>query len=314
MTSKHPNRSGLVGFALLVAALTLVRIGYGVRTVPQSAVVPLQILSAIIFIVGPIYAIKAGSSHAWKPAHAWAIFLLGVGIHAGCGVSLARFLPEFGLGTVIVQSLGQAGLLAWCLGLGAIVAGLLKDKNLMLPVAFFLAGFDMFLVFNPTAITAQIVTSRPQVFQSVAATIPNAVSERVSEGMSVVPMAFVGPADLFISAVFFVCLYRFGMRTKETGRWLAVALVGYLILVLAPLGLNMLPALVPIGATVLIVNWREWKLNAEEKQATIGVACIALALASYGLYRRLNTPPVAPGPSSDVPVTSESAPTPAPVP
>jgi hypothetical protein len=227
-------------------------------------------------------------------------------------------LPREGFAPVLVEALGQVGLAGWTLGLGVLVATMIKDKNMILPIALFLAGFDMFLVFTPTGPTARFLESQPEVFQSVAMSVPApqpSGTESTPEAR-VEPMAFVGPADLFFVATFFVCLHRFKMRVLETARWLVPVMATYLAVVLLPFGLGMLPALVPIGATVLLVNRREFQLSRDEKLGTALTALIAFGLAAYGLFARLTQTPQdgrsAPSTEGRVPSAATPPETPAP--
>jgi len=278
--------------------LTAVRLLYGFLVVPPTLVLPLQLLSALVFVAGPIVALTQGTKPEWKTPAAAILFLAGALVHATCAALVMNFFKE-GPMTIVLEAVGNAGLLTWCLGLGVLVGLLIKDKNMLLPVAFFLAGFDMFLVFNPEAPVARMIQQNPEIFQTVASDIPAPVQSPEVAGQSVSVMAYVGPADFFFSAVFLFCLYRFGMRVRETMKWLVISLTIYLILVLAPFGLAALPALVPIGLTVLIVNRKEFQLSKEEKQATWGAGLIALALAGYGLYRKITTPAFLPEPPAE---------------
>jgi hypothetical protein len=280
-------------FWLGVALLFVLRIFLSTIPLPAWA----ALIIAPIFIGLPILAIFRGAEGewGWKTGLLW--LLIGVAAHAG-GVLLLNGMPRSGYPTVTVDALAQTGLLIWSTGLGALVGLLIKDKNLILPVAIFLAGFDVFLVYTPNTFIAQSVQQNAKVFQSVAMKVP-AVKEIPKPGAppgdrgpTAAPLGFVGPADLIFSMMFFVVLHRFAMRTKETAKWLALVLIGYLALVfLTPLG--MLPALVPIGATVLIVNRREFQMNKEEKQGVLLAAVIAVLLAGYGLYQRANYHPAA---------------------
>ncbi|MBX3096194.1 MAG: hypothetical protein KF812_04975 [Fimbriimonadaceae bacterium] len=299
---------GLGCFFLVLGVLTAIRILYGVIGFPSGLVMPMLLLSAVLFVAGPVIALAQGARPEWHVRHAAFTFTGGALIHASAAYFLMNVYKE-GLPSVLIDALGNAGLLTWCLGLGAMVGLLIKDKNMLLPVAFFLAGFDVFLVFNPTAIVTRVVTENPEMFERLAASVPAAQPANTQQGITLAPMAFVGPADFFFSAVFLVCLYRFGMRARETMKWLTVALTLYLVVVLSPLGLNMLPALVPIGLTVLLVNRKEFVLTKEEKQATWGAGFIALALAGYGIYRKFTVPVIVTEPPA-APVTQEPAPEP----
>jgi hypothetical protein len=292
--------TGLRDFLLIATGLFGLRVLMGLVTVPPESAFALSLAAAVVFVALPVVATFRGASQPWTPKLAWGLFAGGLALQAVCVLALRPVLPETGVVAVLVSALGQFGLAVWCLGLGAGVAQAVKDKNLLVPMATFLAGFDVYLVFNPTAPTATILSQAPQVFSSVAMSVPAARPATVApQAAEIVPMAYVGPADLIFVGVFLVCLYRFGMRVRETALWLVPVLVVYLALVLAPIGLTGLPALVPIGATVLAVNAREFKMTGQEKAASWLVALVALALAAYGLFRRATyVPPAAPAETS----------------
>ena len=293
-------------FWIAIGALALIRL--------LLAAVPLPIwfslLSGVIFIGAPIYALFRAADHDWTAKKALAWLIPGALAHAGLALLLAYVMPKTGWPTVGVDTLMQSSLLVWTTGLGALVGLLIKDKNLILPVAIFLAGFDIFLVMNPTTFVAQTVEKRPEVFSSVAMKVPSVRPSQpegaAPKGVQSPALISVGPADLIFSMMFFVVLFRFKMRVKKTAQWLAGVLVFYMALVLlTPFG--MLPALVPIGATVLIVNAREFAMTRDEKIGVALATLLSIGLAWYGIHRRMTYKPppkktdavqTAPAPSS----------------
>lgn len=205
----------------------------------------------------------------------------------------------------------------WTAGLGALLALLLKDRNMLLPVAAFLAGFDMFLVFAPTGPVQTLMAQAPETFRAVTYRVPTVGSPE--------PIAFVGPADFIFLGLFFVALHRFGMRTRETLIWVVPALLAYLFVVilfgdatLGPVSLGALPALLPIGLVVLLVNRKEFRLTRSEKAATWAVVALAIGLAGYGLMlaqrqaSKTPEPPFEPG--SAAPARASEAPAASPAP
>lgn len=293
MSAKATN--GLKAFSLLTGLLFLFRLVLGFVTVPPQVAPALSFAFTIVFLGLPILALFRASESVWTTKTAGLILLAGALVHVAGALCLSHLLPPAGPSTVVVQSLVQVGISLWTLGLGALVALMIKDKNLIVPIAIFLAGLDVFLVFNPEAWTSKIVRQNPAVFQSMAVKIPAARPTTAKpEGAKIVNQAFVGPADLLFIATFFVILARFQMRVRETVKWLLPVMVVYLLLVLMPqLGLSMLPALVPIGLTVLIVNRKEFTMSKEEKGMVWGAAALSLALAAFGLYRHFTYKPPA---------------------
>lgn len=239
----------------------------------------------ILFMALPVLALYRAADHNWRWPLALSFVILGAVIQVG-GTILARKIGV-GLGAAALGAFSQSGLMIWCLGLGALLTSLLKEKNLVIPVAVFLAAFDLFLVFSPIGVTNQILKARPDAFQSMAYVVPKALSNPTYGPVS--PGAYVGPADLLFIAMFFVAIYRFHLRAKQTLLWLIPAVAIYMFLVGA-FGIP-LPAMVPIGLTVFIVNFKEFKLAKEEWQATIGLAVLMLALLGGSLMLK---PRVAP--------------------
>lgn len=280
-------------FVLITSVLFVLRIVLGIVTVPPVVALGLSLVFTIVFLGLPIIALFKASESPWTAKNAGLVLLLGAALHVLGGLALATALSGTGVGVVVVQALVQVGIALWTLGLGALVALLIKDKNLIVPIAIFLAGLDVFLVFNPQAWTSKIVRQNPAVFQSMAVKIPAArATTTAPTGAKIVNQAFVGPADLLFIATFFVILSRFKMRVRETVKWMVPVMVLYLILVLTPqLGLSMLPALVPIGLTVLIVNRKEFTMTKEERAMVWGAAVCSLALAGFGLYRHFTDKP-----------------------
>lgn len=281
--------SGLKSFVVINLVLFLLRLLLGVMTVPESVAPALSILATVIFLGLPIYAIFLSAVSNWEKKSSLAILCVGVALHV-MGFLLLRFvLPQTGFGTVVVQSLVQVGIAYWTLGLGSLVASSVKDKNLILPMALFLAGLDIFLVFNPDAPTSRIVRQNPVLFQSMAVKIPAARPDSTKkQGAQIVNQAFVGPADLLFMSTFLIALAKFKMRVKETFKWLIPVMVVYLILVLLPIGLSLLPALVPIGLCVLAVNRKEFQLSSEERLMVIFAGALSLGLAGFGLFRHFS--------------------------
>lgn len=282
-------RSGWTVFIGTLAVLLVLRLTLGQITVQSPAVALVgKIILAILFLGGPIWALwHVGRELTTKKS---LIMLLG-------GVAL-HFLGMFAssqLGTqpsyakVVLEALAMTGLTVWTAGLGGLVAALIKDRNLIPPIALFLAGLDVFLVFNPVSVTQIVLTQRPEIFNKVAYRVPS---------FGIQPGTLIGPADFFILGLFFVAIHRFEMRKVPTLRWVMGILIGYLLVVeffgdlsLGPISLGALPALVPIGLTCLLVNRTEFNPSEEERKAIWGVGFVALLVAALGIYRAATQPP-----------------------
>lgn len=155
---------------------------------------------------------------------------------------------------------------------GVILSRLIREPNLLVPVAPVAAAADVFTVLAPSGITQQALRHTPELVSVVSQTVPQ-VATTTSQAVPVgQPFAIVGPGDVLFLAFFFACLAAFNLRLRLTMAIMCIVLTAYLQVVLL-LGdrsflnvpLQALPALVPMAAVVLIVNWRSFRLSASEK-------------------------------------------------
>ncbi len=312
MTTEGIFRRPLAIFGIITVVLALFKLIVGLILVPPSIAPVLSVVSVFFFIGFSLYGLIVGSMRAWSSKEAWLFLGSGIVLHLGSFL-LLRSGGLSGIGEVASRIGMDSGVLLWTLGLGALVGKLIREKNLLLPVAIFLAGFDMFLILTPTTPQARIVRENPEIVGAIGTSVPGVranTPEAASEGAKIDSVGYVGPADFFVTAALFSVMFRHKMRMKQSAIWLMPVMGGYMLLaIFSPIG--GLPALVPIGATVLLVNIKEFKLAKDEKAATIGVAIIAMILAGFGLYNAITyKPPVEPAeslPLDSAPNASESA-------
>jgi hypothetical protein len=304
VTASSSRNPAIPRFVVALAVLVALRLALGKVAMPEALLALGNALTTLLFIALPVYAVFQVSKAAWRPAMAAGFVAGGVLVQAG-GTLLAQGpLRGTDLPASFAIALAQAGLILWCSGLGAGVALLLKDKNLLIPISVFLVGFDVFLVFAPVGPTRMIMERAPEALPSVALQVP---SVQATPGVGPVQsFAFVGPADLLFMAMFFVALHRFGMRSQQTAVWLVPTILVYLVLAFQ---LGAVPLLVPIGLCVLAVNAPEFKLTGEEKASTavIGLISLALAISAFAMPR----PPAEPETAGLSPEQRELAETPA---
>lgn len=292
-------------FATLLAALAALSIALAFVPIPAALVRPLAVLIGVVFIAVPVYAIFRAASHCWTPRLAWGFIGIGVAMHVG--LTYASALGGRGVLAAILAALGQTGLMVWCVGLGALLTTLLKEKNLLLPVSLFLAAIDIFLVLTPIGPTKIILQVAPKVLDTIGWHVPK-VQQDPTFG-PVAATAHVGPADFLFMAMFFVAIFRFGMRARQTLLWLAPTLLVYMLIVMLA---GPLPALVPIGLCVLAVNFREFKLNKEEWASTALVAVIGIGLIAFGATRPRPQVEILPPDSAQGAAAPEGSPAPDP--
>lgn len=292
-------RNGFAVFFLTLILLAILRIGIPLVSVPDAMILPSSLLVTAIFITLPIIAVFKVAAEAWSAKLAGAFVGSGLLIHFGLGMMVRSNLLGEGLLPAVAHAISQSGFFLWCVGLGALISYLLKDRNLLIPVSIFLVAFDIFLVLTPMGITQQVMKQAPGVLPAVAYNVPM-VSAQATGGPAKA-FGYVGPADFLFMGMFFVALHRFNLRAKETAMWLVPAVLVYLLLSFV---LPALPLLVPIGLTVLLVNLSAFKMDKSEKQATVGLTVIcAVALAAIFLLTKKPAGPSKPG---DVRVVPES--------
>ena len=308
--SPRPDMSlpgGFSIFFIVLGVLALIRIGLGFVSMDGTAAIILNLLLAVIFVGVVIVAEFFSANSRWNIKGAvW--FLVG-GIFAQIGFAM---LSAFSSGVLsgLCNAFAQIGLSTWCVGLGALLGIGLRDKNLLIPVSIFGAAYDFYLVIAPAGLapgaglTRNMVQHAPKVFTSIAAQVPS-VSPHPITGKAIVG-SYVGPADLVFLAAFFIIVFRFKMNPRLTIGLIVPVLILYMLAVL--MFRIPLPALVPIGACILIANWKHFNLKRDEWLATGLVALLCAAFLTWGLLRqsKQQEPPTEPSTTANGQATSGS--------
>lgn len=189
--------------------------------------------------------------------------------------AIVKYLSSFGATAGPWSLLSTIFVIGACICLGYTLSFLLREKNIMLPVAVFAAYTDFWTVlWGPTS---QMVRKAPTVVQAVSAAIPTPGAG------SIQPISFIGPGDFIFMAMFFAAICRHKMEPSKT-YWLLVPLlaIGMIAVLLGvfPVGL---PALILVGISVAIANRKHFKLQKQEIISTIVVAVI-LVLSAVVMY------------------------------
>jgi len=285
------RRRGLLSLAVVVAFLALTWVAFSAPLPPQY-LAPASVVATVLFMFLPVCGIFLAAGLGWTPKSAAVVLLVGV--------AAVLLLSNLQAGTVWLDGAIQAALqffrVAWPVALGILVGTLVRDKNLLIPIAVFLITFDILLVLAPRGPTRAMMQQpiTRQAFETLAYQVPAPRSQAEEPTVRPQPLAQVGPADSLFLAMFAFALYRFGMRVRKTFVWMAVALTLYLGVVIfaggtsiAGIPLKMLPGLVPMGIVVLSVNRREFSLSPEERRLVYGVVgvCVLLILSAFLLPR-----------------------------
>jgi len=290
-------------FAIILLVVAVLRLVIGMVSIPVSLVAPVSVIVSVVFVGAPILGLFSAARYPWSFKRALIFLVVGVAIWYGSYVG-AMHVAEPMIGGLLI-ALSQSGLIVWCFAIGSLLALVLKDKNLILPIAVFLALFDMWLVFAPEGLVQRsVVQGQAETLRAVAYQVPEV--RATSAGGRAAAMLYVGPADYLFISMFFVALYRFRMRTVRTLKVIVPVLGVYLLTVLlfsgvhvGPISLGALPALLPIGLVVLIVNRDQFNLNRDEKLVTWFIAIAGTAFITWRILQPLPPPQVETLPSSD---------------
>jgi hypothetical protein len=191
-----------------------------------------------------------------------------------CTIGVESYLTS--LKTVATSLVTWVGLLhdlfliLFATSLGYMVGFIVREPNIILPVALFAAAVDYWNV--TWGMLSKTIRDNPEIVAKLSVTVPTPIGLTYTIGMG----------DFVFWALFFGVLYRFGMNTKATFVLGYALLTVSLILVL--LVGCVFPALVPMGLAVVVANMRFFKLSREELLATLYVGGILLIFLSLSAF------------------------------
>lgn len=160
-------------------------------------------------------------------------------------------------------------LMLCAISLGYIISFIIREPNIIIPVALFAAIADLWGVTSGPV--SQVIEKQPEILDSVAVHMPAPVS-----GFS---PALIGMGDFLFLALFFTVIYRFSLNIKGTF-WLAYALLTITVLIVLVVDIAV-PALVPMGIAIICANYRYIKLDRQEKLAILYLFIILLIIYAF---------------------------------
>jgi len=256
-----------VGFLLILAWALLAGLPY-VRGIPPLGG---TLLATILFLWLFLCIIF---DSARLPTRPW---LEGVGLAGGLGLwhwagqassVLASWRPP-------LAAAASVAFIIACICFGRLLSLIVRERNLLLPVALIAGLADIFTVFfGPTG---QALQKAPQIVQKLSVAIPKVGSASgAAGGAGVQAIATAGLGDFIFLAFFFVCVHRFGLPARRTF-WLIfiLALTGMFAVLFLP-DFPAAPLLPFIVTGFLIANWREFRLTPQEWRH------MAIALSFFG--------------------------------
>jgi hypothetical protein len=267
----------LAAYAALRVGLSLVRLPAGTPA-PVVWLALLVVSAAVILLASAaIFAIVRGLP---RPGELAQLFIAG-GALFGTSLGLMRLAAAGRLGpsgnavALAAGAAGDVGIICLGAGIGALVAGLIRDRNILLPAGVFAAFADYFMVRWGTVHVALQSHQGAKVVQTMSATVP-AVHPSLSPST-------MGMADFVFLAFFFACAWRFRMNPYGTFAAL-VALLAVLLFSIRWLGA--FPAVAPMALGFVLVNLRYFKLSRAEIHATAVVFILLAGLVGVFFFLR----------------------------
>jgi len=161
-----------------------------------------------------------------------------------------------------------------CSCLGILLAQIIREPNMLLPVALVAMPIDYLGAMTQIGFTQNAVAQNPKLVQSLSVPVP-------SLGGGLHPLGYIGPGDALFLAFFFAVVQRLQMNGRGTF-WLMYGLLTATMLIVLVTGVN-IAALIPMGLTVLIANRAYFRLKREELFATLYAGTLVLVLVT-GFY------------------------------
>jgi hypothetical protein len=239
-----PGRPSMALMLLLLSVSAVAGIG-----------IPIGLITALIRVV------KRVPTYVWIAAAGAAVWigLLLLGMRAGRSVPRSLW--------PLMSGLQDGAMILAVASVGAALATLLREPNILVPAGIF-AAFADFVVVNFGTVHKALSTQKGQaVVQAVSAKLPS-----VGQG---IPPLTVGPADFLFLGFFLCCAERFGWSV--TGNARALTLVLAISLILVPI-VGAVPALAPMSITFMAYNWRRFRLSREELIGSAAVLGVTGAL------------------------------------
>jgi hypothetical protein len=163
-----------------------------------------------------------------------------------------------------------------CTFLGILLAPIIREPNVLLPVALVAMPIDYLGAMTSIGFTQNMVANHPGIVKGVSVPVPSVGGAAHHGGLH--PIGFIGPGDILFVAFFFAVVLRLNLNVRGTFWWIYGLLTATMLVVLFT-GIN-IAALVPMGLAVLIANFRSFKLKREEVFATAYAALFILVLVS----------------------------------
>ena len=247
------------------------------------------IIATVVFLITPMLWLRVLTSRKWP---LWGIVATMVGLTlvwseltVGQPVGLLGLVawkqyPGLAKAAVLVlRPVADLALITAGASLGMLVARLIRDPKMLLPVAVAGAVVDFWGVFFGT--TNAALKHTPAVVQAASAGIPTLGGGATRQGMA--PISYVGVGDWLFLGLFLAVASTFHLQPRRTFWTLTAFVIAAMFLVLFDV-LSYLPAIVPMAVAVLWVNRAELKLSRSEAFAVMYAVLMVAAMIGVYVY------------------------------
>lgn len=177
----------------------------------------------------------------------------------------------------LLMALASVSFLVACSFAGRLLALIVRERNLLLPVALVAGLADIFTVFAGP--TGEALKHAPKLVEKLSVAIPKLGSATgAAGGAGLTHVASAGLGDFIFVTFFLVSCARFGLRGGRSMWWIfglaGLAMMSVLLLPFVPA----LPLLPFIAAGFLLANLGVFRLSREERLSTIAVVALLIVL------------------------------------
>lgn len=227
-------------------------------------------VSAVAFLLLSLAFILHAAKSPLPTVHRLALLVVGAGIWWG--------FSQFDAVSVV----SELGLIFAAMGLGTLVAQVIRYPNILLPVALVAAVVDIWTV-KMGGPVSQALEKAPAIAQRATVKIPKMGAARKQlPGKAPPPSALMGGGDFLFLSLLFACLAKFQMNLRGAFWWsVGLSLVGFLLL---PVVKTPLPGLPFIALGVIIPNWRYFQFTREEKFAMLYAGLLLGVALTIGFW------------------------------
>ncbi len=183
-----------------------------------------------------------------------------------------------------------------CVFAGRLLSRILRERNIMLPIAIVLALTDIFTVFvGPVAVA---LTKAPGLVEQLSMKLPAVGSAAGPEGAAgLTHFATLGLGDIIFAVVLLAGAARFDLNFRGTVWWMLGLVAAGLGLFVAMPAVPPMPVLPLMAIAFLIANRGRFALTPEERRSmivaliVIGGLLAGLGVLAHTLAARLPAPP-----------------------